>query len=207
MKVFLVSYLPESLHIWKDVLKECDSKIKILYIPSSVNDCESYFYKYKKKMNIKKGLSFTYCPLNNKNIKHFNNLLSNHDIIFFAGGNTFELVHSIRSNKLDKIIKKYKNNKIFIGESAGAIVLTKTINMASIPKRDADVNSIKTKYINGLNLVDFEISPHCINNRQDIQELRQDFSQRKIPIYRLKDGEGIFFNGNIKMYGRIKNID
>lgn len=82
------------------------------------------------------------------------------NILVITGGNTFTLLRNLRRSGLDKAIKEFskKDNFVLAGFSAGAIVLTPTINVCNLPNYDK--NEVGTKDLTGLNIVDFEVFPH-----------------------------------------------
>ena len=83
--------------------------------------------------------------------------ISQCDIIYVSGGNTFYLLNELRKSCAAQAIKNaVKAGKIYIGESAGAIVAAPDTRYATL----MDENSAKTSDFTGLNLVDFYIVPH-----------------------------------------------
>lgn len=84
--------------------------------------------------------------------------LQDTDVIFIGGGNTYWLLHCVRESGLDKELAKLLESRIYIGESAGSILVTPTIDIAGVD--DGDENAVDLKDTTGLNLVYFEVSPH-----------------------------------------------
>ena len=83
--------------------------------------------------------------------------ISQCDIIYISGGNTFYLLNELRKSCAAQAIKNaVKAGKIYIGESAGAIIAAPDTRYATL----MDENSAKTSDFTGLNLVDFFIVPH-----------------------------------------------
>ncbi len=82
------------------------------------------------------------------------------NIVLLSGGNTFGLLQNLRSSGLDKSIKEFvkKSDFVLSGFSAGALVLTPTIEICSLP--DFDENLVGLKDLTGLGIVDFEVFPH-----------------------------------------------
>lgn len=100
------------------------------------------------------------------------------NILMITGGNTFKLLNHLRLSGLDKAIVEFwkKKNVVVSGFSAGAIVLSPRIDIASQPATDlADDNSIGLVDLTGLNIVDFEIWPHF--NSQLDQEVFGAYKQ------------------------------
>ena len=104
------------------------------------------------------------------------------------GGNTFYLLKELREkNLVEKIIQAINNGVIYIGSSAGSIILGKTIETA-LPY---DENWVGLEDFSGLNIVDEIIIPHA-NRKQDfIKEAKLKYSDKIIELY---DDYGIVIN-------------
>ena len=87
----------------------------------------------------------------------FLSTISQCDIIYVSGGNTFYLLNELRKSRVWQAIKNaVKAGKIYIGESAGAIVAAQDTRYATL----MDENSPNMSDFTGLNLVDFFTVPH-----------------------------------------------
>lgn len=80
------------------------------------------------------------------------------DIIFVSGGNTFHLLKQTRKTGFGDWLKQNLKNKVYVGSSAGSILVTPSIAIASVDHGDRNIPGLKD--ITGLNFVDFEVSPH-----------------------------------------------
>jgi dipeptidase E len=82
------------------------------------------------------------------------------NIFLISGGNTFELLQNLRNSGLDKSIEQFaeKSDFVLAGFSAGAVVLTPTIELCNLP--DFDENLVGLKNLNGIGIVNFEVFPH-----------------------------------------------
>lgn len=80
------------------------------------------------------------------------------DVIFVLGGNTYYLLDEVRKSGLADELPKLLDSRIFVGDSAGSILATPSIDVAEID--DGDENIVGIKDTSGLGLVDFEVSPH-----------------------------------------------
>lgn len=90
--------------------------------------------------------------------------LDSANILMITGGNTFKLLKNLRSSGFDKAIKNFwqKDNIVLAGFSAGALVLTSSIEIAKF----SDPNEIGLTDLTGLGLIDFEIWPHFSGEQQ-----------------------------------------
>ena len=79
-------------------------------------------------------------------------------ILYVAGGNTFKLMYFARKTNFAGTIQDLLNrNGIYIGVSAGAIIVGNSIEGALI---EGDENLVQMEDFNGFNLVDYAIFPH-----------------------------------------------
>lgn len=78
------------------------------------------------------------------------------DIVFVGGGNTFHLLDQLRQSGLGEWLKEHAEDKVYVGSSAGSIVMTPTIATAN----GADLNLKGMTNLAALGLVDFDVVPH-----------------------------------------------
>lgn len=112
--------------------------------------------------------------------------LTKFDAIYMMGGNTFYLMQKIREgNWKNKIKEAIRSGIIYIGSSAGSIVMGKTIELA-LP---FDKNLVNLKDFSGLNMVDGIIIPHANRKQEFIIQQRQKYKEDN--IIALYDKQGI----------------
>jgi peptidase E len=87
------------------------------------------------------------------------------NILIITGGNTFKLLSNLRNSGLDKSILEFwgKDNIVLAGFSAGAIVLTTSVEISK------DKNMVGLTDFTGLGIVKFEVWPHYEQSQE--QEL------------------------------------
>lgn len=133
---------------------------KILYIPiawkdADFNKCHSWFNSTFYNL----GFTNTRMWTDIKNKKYED--LEAFGGIYLGGGNTFSLLHDLKSSNFKQLLSKFiDSNRPVYGGSAGAIVFGKSIETASFGT-DSDTNDVKLKDFSGFNLVnDFSIQCH-----------------------------------------------
>ena len=163
-----------------DLLNKDISKIKLLFITIAVDgekDTDRTWLEEEYATILDLGIK-------GENITEYqyeeNIDFSNYDIIYMIGGNTFYLLKELREKKLaEKIIQAINDGVIYIGSSAGSIILGKTIETA-LPY---DENWVGLEDFTGLNIVDGIIIPHA-NRKQDfIKEAKKKYSDEIIELY------------------------
>ena len=129
------------------------------YMPSSgVQGSEDYIAEWE---SIADGNSTKFVVIDNtsSDTQEHDKLLAS-DVLLISGGNTFTLLHNLRESGLDKTIIEFsqKQNIILAGFSAGALILTPTIEICNLP--GFNENLVNLEDMHGLGIVDFEIFPH-----------------------------------------------
>jgi dipeptidase E len=89
----------------------------------------------------------------------FENIASKCDGVFVAGGNSFNLLKELRhSNAFEPLKKLILHGFPYFGESAGAVVLYKTLKPVEMIDSPQDVAGLTST--DGLDVVDFLTLPH-----------------------------------------------
>lgn len=91
----------------------------------------------------------------------------NSNILMCTGGNTFQLLYNLRESGLFETIQEFakKDEFVLAGFSAGAIIMTPTIEVGNQPAGTdpddlIDENIPGITDLTGLGIVDFEVYPH-----------------------------------------------
>ena len=102
------------------------------------------------------------------------------DIVYMLGGNTFYLMKELKEKQLDEKIKEaIDNGVIYIGSSAGSIILGKSIE-AALP---FDENWLELENFEGLNIVDGIVIPHANKKQEFIKEQKKKYGERLIELF------------------------
>jgi len=84
---------------------------------------------------------------------------SKYSVIYVCGGNTFKLLKYAReANFKNSIEELLERGGVYIGVSAGAIILAPTIKAAA--SIDPNSNIVGISDFTGLNIINFEVHPH-----------------------------------------------
>lgn len=177
---------------------------QITYIPSCSYLCDQDFQEFVKQygsFNIHNIINF---PIDVPYTEVLKNEVMKSDIIHLSGGNTFYFIKYLRKTGMLKELKKFvQNGGVLTGLSAGAIIMTKTIETASFPEFDRDDNDENIKNFKGMGLVDFEFFPHYRNSKRYDKEILKYSKSHDLPVYACPDGSGIIVNHDeIKFIGK-----
>ena len=116
------------------------------------------------------------------------NRLNETDVIFISGGNTFHLLDQVRKTGLSDWLIEHKQDKIFVGSSAGSILMTPKIAVANVEPGDPNLANITD--LQGLGWVSFEISPH-VPEMVSEEASTQYQSTTGCELYLIDDNTGI----------------
>lgn len=114
--------------------------------------------------------------------------LSGVDVVMVSGGNTFYLLDQMRKVGFGEWLKSELGDKVYVGISAGSIVPTPSIAIASVDNGDVNVPNLTD--LTGVSLVDFEVSPHTPEHVSHEGNTRYAESSGR-PLYGIDDQSAI----------------
>lgn len=122
-------------------------------------------------------------------------------IVHLSGGNTYRFLHSLKSRGLcEKMVEFAQLGGVFIGASAGAMLLTPTIESAALC---GDINHVGLNNCSSLGVVDFMFMPHATKHQAELNEARKLVTQRNHDIYLCGDEESIvILNNQVHLFGQ-----
>ncbi|RAS38674.1 Type 1 glutamine amidotransferase-like domain-containing protein [Paraburkholderia bryophila] len=177
---------------------------KIGYIPAA-SDPERIYFRRKADYyaGIGADLVVYVDPGQDTSETEWSTLLSC-DAIHLSGGNTFLFLSWLqRRNALPLLTRYVSEGGVLIGVSAGAILMTPSVNSARLCGDTRDERLMDNA---GLGLVDFHIWPHF-----DSAIVTRDQSKwlSTIPnLYACPDGSGIIVDGTeIELFGQVHRFD
>ncbi len=142
----------------EDYIVSLENHPKILFFPTASKDSLKSINNLKKQY---KDYDSDFLLLySNPSIKEINEKLSWANILYFAGGNTDNLVSKIKSFKLDEFIKD--TDKLIVGVSAGAIMMS-NYGMGDSYSYNDNGHTYNYKMVKGLGIIDITICPHYDN--------------------------------------------
>ena len=138
-----------------------------------------------KRDNIKMVNICKMCP---------DNVLSNLDVMYMCGGNTFEVLHYLQTNWFIRYIKEFIEKWwVYFWHSAGSQILGMDIGIAAAGV-NWDVNEIWLKDTAWLWYLDYAIWSHYVD--EDQSQISKFQKEYKYNFITLKDNESIIIDGN-----------
>lgn len=186
----------------------CGEKVEgktITFIPTAsvVEDFTEYVNDDKNAF-IRLGLNIDELNISDKTEQQIAETLTKNDFIYVSGGNTFYLLQELRKSKADKLIsEQIESGKIYIGTSAGSVVLSK--NIKYLEKVDDKNKAQELKDYSGMACVDFYPLPHYKSEpfTEIIEEVFNTYKE-KIRLIPISNTQVIEVNGTeIQVIGKI----
>ena len=122
------------------------------------------------------------------------------DLLYVCGGNTFHLLHSIQGASApirEQIIALCRRGGLYIGSSAGAVLVSPSI--ASANEVHPDKNEDGVVDMTGLHFIEQHIIPHYHTSLdEEIANFRKKHNLSDDTIVLLRDGEGLYVQGEIQ---------
>ena len=169
-------------------------EIKLGYIPSQSDRTREYFQHAVEWYN-KLGITdIFYFDLDEEYEENRIEELFSCNAIFLSGGNTFTFLNLLQKRKfLPKLREYVERGGVLIGVSAGSIIMSQTIDIATIDSDiGGDENSVRLTDFRALELNDFDFFPHYDGNPEITERLKAYSKKSGKTIYACDDGSGIF---------------
>lgn len=161
-KLFLASSFQDVADLLPDFEKNLKGKT-ITFIPTaSIVETVNFYVKSGRKTLENMGLMVDELEISTASAEEITTKLKQNDYIYVTGGNTFFLLQEMKRTGTDQLIKEEVNSgKLYIGESAGAIVASADIEYAK--GMDSIDEAPNLESFEALGLVDFYPVPHYNN--------------------------------------------
>jgi len=151
-------------------------------------DDTSYIQRHKQRMD-ELGFDYEEIDIEGKNEKELREILSDKEVVFVEGGNTFYLLKCVRESGFDKVIKELiEKGVIYIGASAGSYIACPTIEMATWRHQD-EYDRCGVTNFTGLNLVSFLVIAHYTEEYKEI--VKEGISKTKYLVRILTDDQAL----------------
>lgn len=159
-KLFLTS---ASDYVMDDLIKHLpqdpkDLNLAFINTAAEVEEGDHWWVRDEKNKLLKVGFNLEEFSITGITREEIEKRLNNIQVIYFCGGNTFYLLDQVIKTGCDEIIKeKINNGVIYIGSSAGSMIVGTRIDLVSTIDDKSKAPDLKST---GLEIVDLSILPH-----------------------------------------------
>lgn len=160
--LFLTSSFKDVVPLFTEFESNLQGKT-VTFIPTASKVEEVVFYVEAGKKALEDlGLIVEELDVATGTLEEITATLKKNDFIYVTGGNTFFLLQELKRSGADKLIlEEIAKGKLYIGESAGAVITSP--NISYIQSMDSVKKATNLTNYDALNLVDFSILPHYNN--------------------------------------------
>lgn len=198
-KLFLASLFKDVSQIFIDFANETLVGKTVTFVPTAaLPDKLDFHVEYSKELLSKLGLIVDELEISTAAPLDIVNKLENNDYIYVTGGNTFFLLQEMNKSGAGNLIQTQINaGKLFIGESAGAILLAPDIEYAK--DTDNPLAAPQLKSFEALNMIDFYPVPHYKDDSlKDAVEITISKYGTKLPLVPFSNSQAILVKGKEK---------
>lgn len=194
-KLFLASYFTEVSSLLPILLEEEILGKKIVFIPTAALHEENAFYTNEDRKSLKKlGFIVEELEISNATEEEIRKSITSTDYIFVGGGNTFFLLQELKRKGADKlIINHIEKGKLYIGTSAGSIIMQKDI--ISDGTENLDIAPDLNGDFSALSIINFYLYVHYGHNYwgDDDQYISKYYA--KLDLKKISDKQVITVSG------------
>lgn len=198
-KLFLASLFKDVAQIFVNFANENLAGKTVTFIPTAaLPDKLDFHIKYSMELLSKMGLIVDELEISTATHLDMVKKLENNDYIYVTGGNAFFLLQEMNKSGAGNLIKaQIKAGKLFIGESAGAILLSPDIEYSKDTDNPLIAPQLKT--FEALNIIDFYPVPHYKNAplKEAVETVISKYGA-KLPLVPFSNSQAILITGKEK---------
>ncbi len=185
-------YTPNVFNKFKDIRGNKDfKKVVIITTASSEKEANKYIQSAASELKSSGIDMVDFYDFENDGPRD----LSDYDVIYVGGGNTFKLLKFAKEMEFNKTIDSLlKKGGMYIGVSAGSLIVGPSIQIAN--EVHPDKNEVGITDFTGFNITDLIIFPHYST---DLEEEIKSFEERNdVKIDRIDNSQAILIENGEK---------
>ncbi|WP_366203942.1 Type 1 glutamine amidotransferase-like domain-containing protein [Bacillus safensis] len=195
-KMFLCSSFKDSYSLLSDFAGESLKGKRVTFFPtaSAVEEVTHYVEAAKEAFQ-KLGMQLETVQVDEQSVEEITQMIKQNDVIYVSGGNTFYLLQELRKQRLDDVLKEEINNgKLYIGESAGSIIMAPSIEYISM--MDDQEKAPELSSFQGFNEISRYPVPHMHNAYLgEAAQLIMEKHQQTLDLCPLTDEQALLVTG------------
>ena len=178
-----------------ELFKKISEGKKVIVIANAAPEGSgNYIARENVKENFLKvgAVSCDIVDLNKDNV----DTILNYDVIYMLGGNVGKLIELNHNTNIKELIIKFLEKGIYIGESAGSMILSKDVKyIYDLKKGTKPKYSVIYDSYDGFGFIDYYILPHYQKEDEMMDEKVVNYElNNNIKLTKLNDGEIILCN-------------
>ena len=195
--LFLASSFADVADLFENSEEKPLSGKTVTFIPTaSIHEEVNFYVGLGRKALEQMGLSVEILEISTASNDEIVRTLRKNDYIYVTGGNTFFLLQELKRSKADQeIIKQIALGKTYIGESAGAMVLSPSVEY--VREMDDFGAAKELTSCDSLRVIDFYPLPHYTNEPfREVTEKIISMYTGKIRLRPFSNSQAIRVKGN-----------
>ncbi|MBI2577228.1 MAG: Type 1 glutamine amidotransferase-like domain-containing protein [Candidatus Wildermuthbacteria bacterium] len=187
------------------ILPKPANQLKLAHvITASKPEADTTYRDRDTKLLREVGFQAVEIDIEGRSEKELREILHDFDILYVQGGNTFYLLKAVKESGFGAVIKEFINQgKIYIGVSAGSIIMGPTIETANW--KGIDKNDVGLEDLTAMNIIPFAIFPHYDSGYEEL--VKQEAPRAKNPARLLTDDQAFLVQDDkITLLGKGEEI-
>ncbi|EDW20021.1 Type 1 glutamine amidotransferase-like domain-containing protein [Bacillus pumilus] len=195
-KMFLCSSFKDSYSLLSDFTGESLKGKRVTFFPtaSAVEEVTHYVEAAKEAFH-QLGMQLEIVQIAEQSTEEIIKMIKQNDVVYVSGGNTFYLLQELRKHGLDDVLKEEINKgKLYIGESAGSIIMAPSIEYISV--MDDRQKAPELSSYQGFNEISYCPVPHMYNTYlgEAAQQIMEQYEQT-LDLCPLTDEQALLITG------------
>ncbi|MHC5230144.1 Type 1 glutamine amidotransferase-like domain-containing protein [Enterococcus sp. LJL99] len=180
-KILITSYFAGIERQFSKFINDNNIEIQEILFISTAGNVEEYRQYIDEGIHFFKssGYKLNFLDIANESKEKCATEIKNAQLIYISGGNTFYLLQEIKKKELISVLReKISSGCPYIGESAGGIILSKTIEY--VKEMDDAKVAPELKELNALDVIDFYPLPHYMEEpfSDIVQKIAKEYTNR-----------------------------
>lgn len=196
-KLFLSSSFKDVAKFFPEFTSNDLTGKTVTFIPTAaLHEKMNFYVKSGRKALEQLGLNVDDLELSTAEPSDIVRKLQNNDFIYISGGNTFFLLQELQRTRADKIIaEQIEAGKIYIGESAGSMILSP--NIEYVKDMDDYKMAAALDGFRALGVIDFYPLPHqnCFPFQKTVEKIIANYGDT-LPLKPITNSQVILVNGS-----------
>lgn len=196
MKLFLTSYFKCVAPLLTNYA-QCEGKKVVFITTASKIEKVNFYVKADRNALLKLGFIVEELDVSIEKTVAIQEKIETCDCVFVEGGNTFFLLQELKRSGADKMILEHiQKNKMYIGASAGSMIMSKNIEYAKHMDDLAYAPELKGNY-SSLGAINFCIVPHYQNVpfKNAVDKIIKEYSNC-LQLYPISNNQAIVVDGD-----------